>query len=778
MSQAMIVLGICAALIVAFVNLRDKPLIQLIEGQLLDWRFVLRGPIAVDTDIELVLVEKLPEDATGGIPIASDRLLKGLDAITAGAARVVVLDPALLPMRAPGTSDTNAEAENALASELARLDEVVVPYLFSLTPSSNARTALPVAIQNTAYSVFRKRDTGSVKRPTEAGGYLTPSLNLLRGTLPGHVVDDQPRTLSRQFAYPVIGYGGAYYPSLAMQAYRRLVGLPMDAIEVNFGESLNIGSLYVPTDNKMRLAVNYHGPGGSYKRTRLSDLLEESLPADRFKDKLVLVGLASNVATENVSTPFDSAMSKVEYLANVIDNLSRMNPLIRSQQVIVFDILLLALIGLFFAIVAAARSIWTVLTFAVITTVLFVAGNIQAFILFNLWLGLTFPLLAMFLCTAVLMMAKHVSKKRRVALKAQAEAEETQFATPWTFDRVAKVVKEEPSMDVPEDYPNADEPELEDYPTLNTIKDENDTISRTEADASPPDDVEDLTEKPAAENVTPFPSPKAAPKPPPSEPGPLPVPPVKSASSPADAQKPAEQADPGRKSKKPASLIPVMDTPPREEKVSLVSAPGIATSPVAGNEFDVAVLFISMAGFRKLSKSFGPTRSAQFLHAIFRLIEKTVVKHNGFLEQFGEDDVMALFGLPDGSTEDASNSLRAARELASALSDWGEQQGFTMEKTADFCICADFGPVRVHLNGEGAEAEVSVSGYTIGLASKLDKTVAAKGANVIVSEKLMKKVSETDLTGQLKDGFTEQPMQQIPGAAETVGLWRGEFGAS
>lgn len=787
----MIVLGICAALIVAFVNLRDKPFIQLIEGQLLDWRFILRGPIPVDPDIELVLIEKKPETADGDMLVTAADLSRGIDAVATSGARIVVLDPALLPMNAPGVAADTA-GEDSLSGTLARLDDVIVPYVFSLQRQSGARSALPVSIQNTAYSVFRQRESASIKRPAEAGGYQVPSPELLRTTQPGHVIHELLQSSSRQYAYPIVGYGGSYYPSLAVQAYRRLVGLPMDAIEVNFGESLNIGSLYLPTDNRMRLAINYHGPGGSYKRTRFSDLLDGSLPTDKFKDKLVLIGLAANVSASNVSTPFDSAMSEVEYLANVIDNLNRMNPLIRSQQVVVFDILLLALIGLFFALVAAARSIWAVLALAVIVTVLFVAGNIQAFILFNLWLGLTFPLMAMILCTAVLMTAKHVSKRRRAALKVAEEAEETQFAAPWTFDRVAKVAREEtPPTETEEEVIDPDpDPDPEFEPEPEEAAEHELTLSPAEETPRTPEepplkepapvvpidrheDAEETTNVPAGQNVTPFPPRKAAA----ADPNSLPVSPKASTPKSPDTNKQKETSVPEKKSKSPASLISALDTPESGEKLSSHTEPKMAKSPSASNEFDVAVLFINMSGFKTLAKSFGPTRSAQFLHAIYTLIEKTVVKHSGFLEQFGESDVVAIFGLPDGSSDDAENSLRAARELASALSDWGERQGLPAGKSVDFCICADYGPVKVHLNGEGDDTEVSLSGYTIGLASRLDKTVAAKGASVVASENMMMKVSETDLTGQLKDNFTEQPMQQIPGSAESVGLWRCELGA-
>src|SRR5690606_5070080 len=101
MSQAMIVLGICAALIVAFVNLRDKPAVQFVEGQLLDARFALRGPIATDPAIELVLIDESDVDAASGhLPPA--HLREGIAALKRHGAAVIVLDPRLLRQSAPG----------------------------------------------------------------------------------------------------------------------------------------------------------------------------------------------------------------------------------------------------------------------------------------------------------------------------------------------------------------------------------------------------------------------------------------------------------------------------------------------------------------------------------------------------------------------------------------------------------------------------------------------------------------------------------------------------
>tara|TARA_R110000787_G_scaffold7925_7_gene26479 strand:- start:26093 stop:28489 length:2397 start_codon:yes stop_codon:yes gene_type:complete len=798
MSQAMIVLGICAALIVAFVNLRDKPIIQLIEGQFLDWRFVLRGPIAADANIELVLIEGSQASSDEGSAISPDDLITGIKALAAQNARTIVVDPRLLKMTAPNATGEETAAGNELAQAMTAAGNVVVPYVFSMTPSAGGRTALPVPVQRTAYSVFRTRDTTSVKRPPEAGGYIAPAAGVLAAGLPGHITYTHQYAKSRQFAYPVIGYGGSYFPSLAIEAFRKSVGMNTADIEVNFGEGLSIGSLYLPTDNRMRLAVNYHGPGGTYKQTSFAELIGGTLPTDTFNDKLVLVGLAPSAAGGAFVTPYDPAMSEVEFLANVIDNIIRMNPLIRSQQIIVLDILLLALIGLYFALAAAAKKNWAVWVLGALATAVVLAGNMQAFLLFNLWMGLTFPLLAMVLCTVVLVMTKRLSARRRVALEAALLAEETQFDAPWTFDRVAKTGNktedkeysrdaESPDEPAPEDE-RVTEPEVDDKsvamprfeipeetPSLTSEEETEDTEPQEPVLVSPaapqsakaPDRVTPEKVKPAFKHAI-------------SGPSPLPVPPPRAEKAPEPEEKIVEAPPaPTQKSKKPASLIPVMESSTRREKAPFAGSPqDLIGRGRANGQFDVAVLYINMGGFRKMARSLSPMRASEFIHAVYQLIGKTVAKHGGFLEQFGEENVMALYGLPEGSPKDAENCLRTARELSAALSEWGVKEGFSAEKAVDFCICADYGPVRIHAKGESAEQEVSVSGYTIGLASRLEKAAASKGAGVIASAKLMSKVGESEAEGELKEGFKEQPLQDIPGSAEQVGLWRAEHQTS
>ncbi|MCF8466528.1 MAG: adenylate/guanylate cyclase domain-containing protein [Sneathiella sp.] len=776
----MIVLGLCAALIVAFVNLRDKPVIQLIEGQLLDWRFLLRGPILADQSIELIFAGGNKPGTSGQSTVATGSIVQAIDLLDRQGVRVIAIDPNLLKMSAPGAPGSDPALNIELAKALNRSNAAVVPYVFTMGPANGGRTALPDAIQRTAYSVFRSRETASVKKPLEAGGFLAPNAEILVAGMPGHVIGSTGGTRSRQYAYPVVGYGGAFYPSAALQVFRLSVDMKLTGIVVAFGEGLNIGSLYLPTDSLMRLAVNYHGPAGTYRSHTLEELLDGTLPQDTFKDKLVLIGLEPTSPGASVATPFDPDLSEIEFLANVIDNLLHFNPLIRSQQIIVLDILLLALIGLFFALLAAANRISIVLTLAGLATALLLAANVEALVLLNLWLGLTFPLAAIILCTTVLVVTKRISARRKRAFEAAEEADAKQFMAPWTFDRVTRLPQSKSeSVVVPEDGEVTLGPDNE---ITGFSSSGNDVVPVPEIshEVYPPEvgstpDSASFVEPESIVELEPAPEPEPEPEPetvkapgvfPPPGVVPLPVPPLKD--------------EPGgqyvmQKSKKPASLIPVMEASPRKAKALLppLSATGTIEKG-AVNAFDVAVLYINMSGFKSLGKAFGPTRASQFLHALNRLIEKTVVKHAGFLETYGDDadeGVMALFGLPEAGRNDAVNALECGRELAVTLSEWGTRQILPEDNSVKFCISLGYGPVLVYAAGDAANPVVSAIGDAIYITSNLHKAPAAEGARVIASAKLVKEARDAGNSAELLAGFTEQKGQKVPGCAEATSLW-------
>lgn len=843
MTQAMLVLGLCAALVVVFVNLRESRPMQLIESQLLDWRFLLRGPIPADRNIQLVIVDNRRNPAVES-PTDLFRIADTVSFLTANGARTIVLDPALLPIESIAAERDHGGAEAALAKSLQRAANVVIPYVFSFAPSAAERTPLPETVRKTASTIQRAQDKASLIVPFQPTGFQVPVGQLLAATTPGHVISIDEDSRSRRYAYPVLAYRNAFYPSLALQAARLYFGMEPSSIAVSLPGGLQLGSNYIPTDSRLRLAVNYRGPEGTYIRHSLKDLLAGKSPGSIFKDKLVVIGLAPVDGSEKLAVPFGAGLSTAEFQATVIDNLLHADPLDRSQQVVVLDILLLGLIGLAFGLVAVAKRVAIVVTLAIIGGALVSAVNIGAFILLNLWLNLTFPLLAIILCTLVLLMTKKVSARRLKAIQAAAKSDDAnQFSIPWTFDRVAKarILGSDPDEDTEEvendssplddvdtaDTENARPPEAKPVPTANESKTTDakeavkPEITVTPEEAEPPEELEDDNAAAKADaDVTPdltLPVGAAGDDtvdaenedhkdvdddkeaedepifflPPASDVMPEP---------PKPEQAPAEQTHseplllPVRQGKKPSPQFPMTDTVPKQKKSPKLSPTEAVETPpekpaMAENEpetagkapdeaartdniFPVAVLYINMNRLRTLGNGLGPTRAAQFLHAVNQLVDKTVTKHHGFLEKFGESGVMALFGLPDATAQDAENALKCGRELAISLSEWSNHQAPPNDGEVKFCIGLHYGPVIIEPSGSADAPELSLDGEAIRLASRLEKSTAAAGAAVVASAALIDEVKRLEDTDAVLEDLLEMPGQRIPGRPEPMTLWR------
>jgi CHASE2 domain-containing sensor protein len=96
--------------------------------------------------------------------------------------------------------------------------------------------------------------------------------------------------------------------------------------------------------------IDYRGPRGTFRSVSAIDVIDGRVPAETFRNKAVVIGLAAHGATDVVRTPLDSAMPGVEVQANALDTMLRGEPL-RDVAPLV-DILAIVLLGV--APVAAA----------------------------------------------------------------------------------------------------------------------------------------------------------------------------------------------------------------------------------------------------------------------------------------------------------------------------------------------------------------------------------------------------------------------------------------
>lgn len=148
-----------------------------------------------------------------------------------------------------------------------------------------------------------------------------------------------------------------------------------------------------------------------------------------------------------------------------------------------------------------------------------------------------------------------------------------------------------------------------------------------------------------------------------------------------------------------------------------------------GKKIRVTVLFADIRGFTSLSERTSPENVISMLNEYFTVMTEIIQKHNGHIDKFIGDAIMAVFGSPVEYEGHALYAVRAACEMQEKL------KGFNRDRKAqdhfDIGIGLNTGEVVAGNLGSIQKMEYAVIGDSVNVASRLCST--AKKGDVIIS---------------------------------------------
>jgi len=162
--------------------------------------------------------------------------------------------------------------------------------------------------------------------------------------------------------------------------------------------------------------------------------------------------------------------------------------------------------------------------------------------------------------------------------------------------------------------------------------------------------------------------------------------------------------------------------------VSHEIAEELLNNPVelGGEERTVAILFSDIRGFTSFCEGLPPSRVLEELNKVLSTISDIIEKHNGVVDKYQGDAVMALFGAPIKGDADAINAMNAAIEIIAALKQ--------MEVMLSACVGVNTGLVVAGNLGSENRLNYSVIGDTVNLSARLESLTRHYGVSNIVSE--------------------------------------------
>jgi adenylate cyclase len=153
-----------------------------------------------------------------------------------------------------------------------------------------------------------------------------------------------------------------------------------------------------------------------------------------------------------------------------------------------------------------------------------------------------------------------------------------------------------------------------------------------------------------------------------------------------------------------------------------------ADGAVVAQERDVSVLFCDLVGFTSMCEQVPAVEAASVLNAFLTEMSDVVFDHEGTLDKFLGDALLAVFGAPFDQPDHPIKAVQAALAMRRALAELNARLG---TGPLQMRVAINTGPAVTGDIGSPRRREFTVLGDTVNTAARLEDEVAAPGDIVI-----------------------------------------------
>ncbi|WP_299553581.1 adenylate/guanylate cyclase domain-containing protein [uncultured Tateyamaria sp.] len=178
---------------------------------------------------------------------------------------------------------------------------------------------------------------------------------------------------------------------------------------------------------------------------------------------------------------------------------------------------------------------------------------------------------------------------------------------------------------------------------------------------------------------------------------------------------------------------------------------------------DAAVLFVDIVGFTTYADGRPAQEVIETLRAFHTRMESEVFAHGGTLDKYLGDGLMATFGTPLPSQDDAARAVACVHAMADRMDALNVDRRAEGLPEIDARFGLHYGPVV--LGDIGANRlEFAVLGDTVNVANRLEAMTRALGVRAIISDATISAAGGSS-------GVRRAPDQVVRGVAEMLPVW-------
>jgi adenylate cyclase len=155
---------------------------------------------------------------------------------------------------------------------------------------------------------------------------------------------------------------------------------------------------------------------------------------------------------------------------------------------------------------------------------------------------------------------------------------------------------------------------------------------------------------------------------------------------------------------------------------------------LGGENVPATVLFADIRDFTALTESLPPQQVVDLLNRYYTRMVDAIIEHGGWVNKFGGDSLLAVFGAPIRQPDHALRAVNAAWSMKCALAEFNTEQEAMGLQPITIGIGISSGEMVAGNVGGKKRLEYTVIGDPVNLASRLESLTKEWKTPVLLSE--------------------------------------------
>jgi len=144
-------------------------------------------------------------------------------------------------------------------------------------------------------------------------------------------------------------------------------------------------------------------------------------------------------------------------------------------------------------------------------------------------------------------------------------------------------------------------------------------------------------------------------------------------------------------------------------------------------EREVTVLFMDIRDYTSLAETMTPEQTFKFVNAFHGRMGPIIKKHQGFINQYLGDGMMAIF------PSDSTKALQAAIDMQKKLADYNKEREINRRKAIQIGIGIHTGPLIMGIIGDKNRMDAATIADSVNIASRIENLTKYYGTSILLS---------------------------------------------